>query len=78
SYDYTTDTHKLKLFPSTLKNVTLRWFMGLGRNVVTMWEKMKEKFLDKYQDYCKLSSKGGDEIYRMTQKEDEPLEDYLK
>lgn len=29
-YDYTTDTKKLKLFPSTLKGVALRWFMGLG------------------------------------------------
>lgn len=34
SYDYTTDAHKLKLFPSTLKEVSLRWFMGLGTNVV--------------------------------------------
>ena len=26
-YDYTTDPQKLKLFPSTLKGATLRWFM---------------------------------------------------
>lgn len=35
SYDYTTDTHKLKLFPSTLKEASLRWFMSLGRDVIT-------------------------------------------
>jgi len=29
-YDYTTDPLKLKLFPSTLKGVALKWFMGLG------------------------------------------------
>ena len=34
SYDYTADAHKLKLFPSTLKEATLRWFMGLGVNAV--------------------------------------------
>lgn len=33
-YDYTTDPQKLKLFPSTLKEVALRWFMGLdGRTI---------------------------------------------
>ena len=34
SYDYTTNTHKLKLFPSTLKEATLRWFMRLGANAI--------------------------------------------
>jgi hypothetical protein len=29
-YYYSTTTHKLKLFPSTLKGSSLRWFMGLG------------------------------------------------
>lgn len=29
-YDYTTNPQELKLFPSTLKGATLRWFMGLG------------------------------------------------
>jgi hypothetical protein len=29
SYDYSLDAQKLKLFPSTLKEVALRWFMGL-------------------------------------------------
>lgn len=29
SYKYLQDAHKLKLFPSTLKESALRWFMGL-------------------------------------------------
>jgi hypothetical protein len=28
-YDYTSEPQKLKLFPSTLKGASLRWFMGL-------------------------------------------------
>lgn len=30
SYDYTSDAHKIKLFPATLKGEVLRWFMRLG------------------------------------------------
>ena len=30
SYNYLQEAHKLKLFPTTLKDSTLRWFMGLG------------------------------------------------
>ena len=30
SYDYSSNAHKLKLFPATLKDATLRWFMGFG------------------------------------------------
>ena len=29
TYDYLEDSQKLKLFPSTLKGVALKWFMGL-------------------------------------------------
>ena len=50
-YDYTIDPQKLKLFPSTLKRVSLRWFMGLGGGVINNWDQMKESFLKKYQDY---------------------------
>ena len=32
SFDYNTNAHKLKLFPTTLKELALRWFMGLGAN----------------------------------------------
>ena len=37
SYDYTMDAHKLKLFPSTLKEVALKWFMSLGANTISDW-----------------------------------------
>ena len=53
SYDYTIDVHKLKLFPSTLKEVTLRWFIGLGANVVENWTEMRNLFLQKYKEYCR-------------------------
>ena len=29
SYDYLLDSQKLKLFPATLKDASLKWFMGL-------------------------------------------------
>jgi hypothetical protein len=29
TYEYKNDAHKLRLFPSTLKDASLRWFMGL-------------------------------------------------
>ncbi len=32
SFDYNTNAHNLKLFPTTLKESTLQWFMGLGAN----------------------------------------------
>jgi len=36
TYDYTSDDQKLKLFPSTLKDEVLCWFMGLlGDNITT-------------------------------------------
>lgn len=57
SYDYNTDAHKLKLFPSTLKEGALRWFMSLGRGVVNSWKVMQTTFLDKYKEYCKSASK---------------------
>ena len=35
TYDYASDDQNLKLFPSTLKDVALCWFMGLPRNNIT-------------------------------------------
>ena len=35
TYDYTDDEQKLKLFPSSLEDATLRWFMGLPRDSIT-------------------------------------------
>ena len=45
SYDYLHDAQKLKLFPATLKYVTLKWFMSLGINSIRTWEQMKNTFL---------------------------------
>ena len=36
SYDYVTNAQKLKLFPATLKDNTLRWFMSLGGGTVVI------------------------------------------
>jgi hypothetical protein len=64
-YDYTSEPHKLKLFPSTLKGSTLRWFMGLGGGTIDSWDEMKQAFLTKYQDYCRTRDLK-DEIFKMT------------
>ena len=53
SYNCLQDAHKLKLFPATLKDSTLRWFMGLGEYSIRNWEDIKTTFLQKYQEYCK-------------------------
>ena len=50
TYDYEHDNQKLKLFPSTLKDNALRWFMGLAVDSITSWEDMEKVFLDKYQE----------------------------
>lgn len=78
SYDYNFDAHRPKLFPATLKDTVLRWFMGLGKDVVLDWDTMKTLFLEKYQDYYKGPDRRRDEIFRMSQKEDEPLQDYVE
>eukprot|EP00253_Pinus_taeda_P015639 PITA_15639 len=75
TYDYVEDEQKLKLFPSTLKDATLRWFMGLPRNSITTWAQMQQAFNTKYIDYCRSKETKG-EIFRMTMGNDESLEDY--
>jgi len=77
SYYYTIDAQKLKLFSATLKGAALRWFMGLGSASISTWNDMKETFLSKYQDYCRTRDLR-QEIFRMTQKEDQSLEDYVE
>jgi hypothetical protein len=77
SYDYVSNTQKLKLFPATLKGNALRWFMSLGGHVITTWDQMKQKFLNKYQDYCRTREKK-EELFKMMQKEDENLEDFVE
>jgi hypothetical protein len=77
SYDYVSNAQKLKLFPATLKGNALRWFMSLGGHVITTWDQMKHKFLNKYQDYCRTREKR-EELFKMMQKEDENLEDFVE
>ena len=57
SYDYISSEQKLKLFPATLKDNSLRWFMSLGGDIVTTWDQMKQVFLVKYQEYCGMKDK---------------------
>lgn len=77
SYDYISPNQKLKLFPATLKGNTLRWFMSLGAQAITTWDQMKEVFLAKYQDYCRTRERK-EELFKMVQKEDENLEDFVE
>jgi hypothetical protein len=77
SYNYLQDAQKLKLFPATLKDSALRWFMGLGESSIRSWEAMKDIFLKKYQDYCKTKESRND-IFKIQQLEDENLEDYME
>lgn len=62
-YDYTSDAHRLNIFPTTLKDASLRWFKGLGSDVVLDWDTMKTLFLEKYQDYCRGPDKRKDDIF---------------
>ena len=40
-YNYLQDAHKLKRFLATLKDSTLRWFMGLGESTIRTWDDMR-------------------------------------
>jgi hypothetical protein len=51
--------------------------MSLGEHVITSWDQMKQKFLNKYQDYCRTREKK-EELFKMMQKEDENLEDFVE
>ena len=57
SYDYTSSEQKLKLFPATLKDNALCWFMNLGGETITTWDQMKQVFLEKYQYYYNTKDK---------------------
>ena len=52
-------------------------FMSLGGRTITNWDKMKHVFLEKYQDYCNTKDKR-EELFKMVQKEDESLEDFVE
>eukprot|EP00253_Pinus_taeda_P035700 PITA_35700 len=77
SYDYINSNQKLKLLPATLKGNALRWFMSLGSQAISTWDQMKEAFLAKYQDYCRTRERK-EEMFKMVQKEDESLEDFVE
>ena len=51
--------------------------MGLGANAAGTWDEMQNLFLEKYKEYCKASDSRGDDVFRMSQREDETLEDYV-
>ena len=72
SYDYLQDAHKLKLFPATLKDSSLIWFMGLGESTIKTWDDMKTSFLRKYQEYCKPKDSRHD-IFKIQQLEYEEI-----
>jgi hypothetical protein len=76
-YNYVQDAQKLKLFPATLKDSTLRWFMGLGESSIRSWEAMKDIFLKKYQDECNTKESRND-IFKIQKLEDETLEYYME
>ena len=65
SYNYSDNAQKLKIFPATMKDSTLRWFMSLRENRILSWDQMKDTFLRKYQDYCKDNVKN--DIFKMHQ-----------
>ena len=41
------------------------------------WQHMSNLFLDKYKEYCRRHDLKGDDIFKMSQREDETLEDYV-
>lgn len=51
--------------------------MGLGGNTITCWDQMKRNFMKNYQEYCKTREMK-DEIFTITQNDDENLEEYLE
>jgi hypothetical protein len=73
-YNDIQDAQKLKIFPATLKDSGLRWFMGLRESNIRSSEAMKDIFLKKYQDYCKTKESRND-IFKI---QDETLEDYME
>ena len=77
SYNYNHDGHKLKLFPTTLKDSALRCFMGLDDDSILTWDDMKKAFLKKYHDYFH-SRHTKEDIFNMQQREEEILEDYVE
>ena len=51
--------------------------MDVGANVARTQDEMKTVFLEKYKEYCKENDSRGDDVFQMSQKEDDTLEDYV-
>lgn len=51
TYDYTSNEQKMKLFPSTFKDVALHWFMGILGDNITTWAQMQQAFKNKHMGY---------------------------
>ena len=77
SYDYTSNEQNFKPFPATLKDNALHWFMSLGGGTVTTWDRMKQVFLEKYQEYWNTKDKR-EELFKMVQKDKFFLEDFIE
>ena len=51
--------------------------MGSTANAIGTWDEMQTLFLDKYKEYCKASGSRRDDVFRISQKDEETLEDYV-
>ena len=51
--------------------------MSLGHDSIINWNQMKQSFLNKYQEYCRARDRK-EELFKMNQKEDESLEDFME
>ena len=51
--------------------------MVLGANAIGTWDEIQTLFLDKYKEFWKTSGSRGDDIFMISQKEEETLEDYV-
>jgi len=71
------DDQKMKIFPATLKGITLRWFMGFGAKSIATWDDVNTIFLEKYQDYYKAQDVK-EEILNIRQKEDENVKHFVE
>jgi hypothetical protein len=50
TYDYN-NYAQLRIFPSILKEISLKWFIGLDIHNIYTLETMKNRFIEKYTEY---------------------------
>lgn len=77
SYNYNNHGYKLKLFLATLRDSTLRCFMGLVDYFITTWDDLKKFLPRKNHNYCKTRNIK-ENIFNVQQSEEESLEDYVE